>query len=109
MPDQKARQAKDEDFDQIPLYAIVRDAVKKSADQDGNAILEVAIAAVISQLAEDQKCPDLHDSIMTVIAFHEDRKHMNMAELIGVLECIKQRLFDIAKDRAAMAAATERG
>lgn len=109
MSDQKAQQAEDKYFDQIPLYGVVRDAVKKSADQDGNAILEVAIAAVISQLAEDHRYPDLHDSIMTVIAFHEDRKRMNMAELIGVLECVKQRLFDIAKDRTLMAAATERG
>lgn len=96
-------------FRDVPLYAVVSDAVKDSTDLTGSTSLAIAVAAALDQLAEDGKCPDLHDSIMTVIAFHEERKRMNMAELLGTLECAKLQLHEITAIEARAEAATERG
>lgn len=96
-------------FRDVPLYGIVRDAVKARADLTGSTSLAIAVAAALNQLVEDGKCPDLHDSIMTVIAFHEERERINMAELLGTLECVKLQLHEVAAFEARAEAVAEQG
>lgn len=92
----------------VPLYGVVRDVVKNSSDLSGSTAFAVTVAAALNQFVEDGRCPDLHDSIMTVIAFHEARQRINMAELLGTLECIKLQLHEIAFDERVEEAATGR-
>lgn len=93
----------------VPLYEVIRDAVKNSSDLTGQAALALSFAAVLNQLAEDGRCPDLDDSILAVIAFHEAQNRANMAELLGILECVKFRLHGMAIAEAKAEIAAEQG
>jgi predicted phosphatase len=77
-----------------PLYTEIRQVIQKYAERSPELLAGFSFAAVFDELTAADKALDLHDSIKAVIEQHPYREIMNLAELIGTLELIKQEMRD---------------
>ena len=81
-------------YENNPLYTEVRKVIKEHVERSPELLAGFSFAAVFDELAAADKTLDLHDSIKAVIEQHPHREIMNLAELVGTLELIKQEMRD---------------